>query len=163
MMVSTKESFKVLMNTFWKILNFIVIKYAKELPLEHSGYSCIMKSLDPWQYTTSLYFFSSAWTTEYTLAFCNSFSISTWLLWRTLQRKFQMTLLIITWVPIMYTHNTWIGFFSYTWKVQESNFYNGLQSTTYGVPISLIVFVLLKSWEHLIILKNVENWMWLKT
>jgi hypothetical protein len=77
------------------------------------------------------------------LAFCKSFSISTWLLWRTLQRKLWHCSLSLGFQLCTHT-NTWIGFFSYTWKVQESNFFNGLQSTTSGVPTSLFLLCFVK-------------------
>jgi hypothetical protein len=62
------------------------------------------------------YFLGSAWTTD-AKAFCKSFSVLTWLLWRTLQTKVPDDIACCGLGSYCVTHtNTWTIFFSHTRK-----------------------------------------------
>jgi hypothetical protein len=95
-------------------------------------------------------------------AFCKSFSISTWLLRRTLQTKFQMTLLVVAWVPIVYTHkhmNKFLLIYMKEGKVQESNFYHDCccnvppMASTHPHQFDYYCYVLLESLNIIIVVE----------
>jgi len=75
-----------------------------------------------------------------------------------------MTLLIVTWVPTMYTHKHVNRFLLTYMKGAKEQFLQWLaiHHLRCTHQFNCFCYVLLKRWEYLTILENVENWMWVK-
>jgi hypothetical protein len=117
------------------------------------GFPALRNPWIPGSVNKPRYFLSSAWSTD-AKAFCKSFSIATWLLWRTLQTKVPDDIACCglgSNCAHTHTHmNNFLLIYTKEGKVQESNFYHDccnapLKASTHPHQFDYFCYVLLES------------------